>query len=420
MTTLRLTRRITRRALVAVGAAGLLACNLDVNNPSVIDASQFDPSSDAALISLSAQTQFYQAFQSVARYGGLFAEEQLSGAARTEVADIGRRNFFSGNQDINIGFFGPLSRSIASNKTVLTALAGGTGPGLSLNVGRAQMNLAFSLELMAETFCQGVILGGPALTPTQLLDSSITYFNLAIGSAAAATGAEAVKIGNASRIGVARALLQKGDNAGAATAATAALATAPASFVYSLPTLDDPANRPLGNQIYTTTVAIKLDVVPDPYRALNDPRVPWADAGTKAQDGTLQDYQQRKYTAYASPLRIASYLQAQYIQAEARLKTGDPAPALTLIAVRRIAGGQGVFSGTGTPTILAELMNQAARDFWIEAKKLGDWRRNGSAVPFISPAGAPYKAALTFGSLTSIPLPLEETSTNPNKLGACP
>jgi hypothetical protein len=272
---------------------------------------------------------------------------------------------------------------------------------------------------MGETFCQGTVLAGPAITPTQLLDSAITHFTRAITIGGAASGTEASKIVNASKIGLARAYLQKGDNANAATAAAAAL-TAPPTFAYSVPTADDAGNRPLGNQIYFSSIPNMLSVVPAAYQALNDPRVVFRDLGSNAQDGILRAIVQQKFTSYAVPIRIASYLEAQYVQAEAKLKTGDASFALTLIAARRVAGNQPAFTGTGTPAILSELLNQAARDFWLEGKKLGDWRRNPTAEPFISAAGSPYKGSLTFGALTSVPLPQEETNTNPNHVSACP
>jgi hypothetical protein len=419
---LRIARGTLRPAVLALGVAGLAtaACQLDVINPSVIDASQFNPSTDGALISLSAQTLWYQAFQSVARFGGLFAEEHASGAARTETSDIARRNFFNLNQDINTGLWGPLSRSVSSNESVLAALQGGQNAASDINIARAQMNLAFSLELMAETFCQGTILGGPALTTSQLLDSAVTHFTQAITIGGAATGAEAAKIVNASKIGLARTYLQKGDNANAATTAAAAVASVPGGFAFNVPTVDDAINRPLGNQLFRFSIPVKQMVVNDLNRALNDPRIPWLDAGTAAEDGVLHDYQQQKYKSYAASVRIASYLEAQYVQAEAKLKAGDASFALTLIAARRTAGGQPVFTGTANADILTELLSQSARDFWLEGKKLGDWRRNGAAEPYISAPGTLYKGALTFGSLTSVPLPQEETNSNPNHLSACP
>jgi hypothetical protein len=157
-------------------------------------------------------------------------------------------------------------------------------------------------------------------------------------------------------------------------------------------------------------------VVPDAYRALNDPRVPWTDANRLATDGILRLYRPNKYPSYATPIRIASGLEASYIVAEARLQAGEAAPALALIAARRTAGSQPAFTGTGTPAILAELMDQRARDFWLEAKKLGDWRRNPAATPYVGAPGAtffkPQQGA--YGTATCFPVPNSEINANPN------
>jgi hypothetical protein len=400
--------------LVGVAALPLTACKLDVTNPSVIDAAAFDPTSDGATISLSAQTAWYGAFQTLVVDGGYFAEEATSGAARTETSDIARRNFPIGNPDLS-SVFSAMSSAISQNTDVITALEGGPNAASDINLARAQMNLGFSLSLMAESFCEGVIKGGPSLTPAQLLDSAITRFNQAITTAGAASGAEATKIVNASRIGLARAYLQQGDNANALTAATTALGSVPSTFEYNVINTDDQGNRQLGNQVYDITDPNKFLVVPAPYRAMNDPRVPWVDAGVLTQDGFTEDYQQLKYTSYSDPIRIASYLEAQYVQAEASLKGGSGSgPALALIAARRAVGGQGAFTGTTDAAILTELLNQSARDFWLEAKKLGDWRRNGAAEPLISAPGDPYKVTQQFGTLTCFPLPASEVNANPN------
>ena len=69
-----------------------------------------------------------------------------------------------------------------------------------------------------------------ALTPAQMLDSAIVRLQQAITIAGGLTGAEATRIVNTARVALARAYLQKGDNANAAT--TAALV--PAAFVAAL------------------------------------------------------------------------------------------------------------------------------------------------------------------------------------------
>jgi hypothetical protein len=265
---------------------------------------------------------------------------------------------------------------------------------------------------MAEHFCEGTMLVGAPMTPAQLLDSAIVRFNRAATVAGTQTGAEAVKIATSAKVGLARAYLQKGDNANAVTAASAV----PASFVHNVVHVDDAANRGrAGNALYATTIGNTF-VVPSTYRALNDPRVQWQNRSRKAQDGVLDLYYQLKYAGYGSPVRLASGLEARYIVAEAQLKQGTTTAALALIAERRAAGGQPAFAGGTTAEVLAELMDQRARDFWLEAKHMGDYRRNPAATPYVPAAGTPfYKSSQgNYGTLTCIPVPKEETDTNPN------
>ena len=104
------------------------------------------------------------------------------------------------------------------------------------------------------------------------------------------------------------------------------------------------------------------------------------------------------------------------LAAEAQLQTGNSTPALTLIATRRAANGQPVFTGTTTAAILAELMDQRAREFWLEMKHLGDWQRNPAATPYVGAAGTPYYKPVqgVFGTATCLPVPISEITANPN------
>lgn len=406
--------RLMRATTASAVALALAACNMDVVNPGVIDASQFDPSGDAATLSLSAQSNFYRAYTNSVYWSAFFSGELVVGAVRQETNDIGRRVATSSTNDVG-NAWGNLQRSLATNELALQSLAKGPNAASDINLARAYMNAGFSLVLLAETYCQGDILVGPPLTPAQMLDSAIVRFRQAvtIGTAAAAAGvAEGTKVVNASNVGLARASLQKKDYATAATAA----ALVPASFVFNAITVDDASNRALGNGTYSYDISGRLLVVPDVYRALNDPRVPWKDAAQKAQDTGLEYYQQLKYTSYATPIRVASGLEASYIAAEAQLQTGNTAAALALIAARRTANGQPAFTGTTPASILAELMNQRAREFWLEMKHLGDWQRNPAATPFVGAAGSPYFKPIqgNFGDATCLPVPLSEIIANVN------
>src|SRR4051794_40357084 len=110
--------------LASVAALGLASCNMDVTNPSVIDAGTFDPTADGKTLALSAQTNFYIAFQSVALYGGLISDELWTGAIRLQTNRLASRTFL-GSDDINTDFFAPLSLAVASNENAVTALAKG-------------------------------------------------------------------------------------------------------------------------------------------------------------------------------------------------------------------------------------------------------------------------------------------------------
>jgi hypothetical protein len=279
------------------------------------------------------------------------------------------------------------------------------------------MNLGFSLELMAETMCSSVIQGGPELSDAQLLDTAIAGFTKAV-SVATAAGAGGGDIVNASNVGLARAYLQKGDYTNAAQAA----ALVPANFVANVVTTANVSTQgTLGNLLFGTTVSGQL-VAPERYR-VHDPRMPIDDSTLAVPTlNSIPSVIQTKFTSYGDPIRLASGLEAQYIGAEAVLHgSGNTAPALALIATRRSAGGQLAYTGgTDNASVLAELLNQRARDFWMEAKKLGDLRRNPT-VPLTSvltdPAGAPFYTSVgggTFGDTFCAPIPPQETNANPN------
>ena len=401
-------RSVRRAAAAGAVALGIAGCELDVANPGVIDATTFNPNNDGATLSLSAQTLFFGTFQTVVQSGALLSEELWSGAAAAEPNDISRRALNPVNLQVNSTVFSPLSRSFVTNDEVVNTLSTGANAASDINLARAAMNAAYSLLFQAEYMCSGVIRQSAALTPNQVLDSAIVRFQRAVsvGAAAAAAGnADGTRIVNASNVGIARAQLQKGDNAAAAT--TAALV--PTNMQdFTVATIDDAANRGLGNNIFAVTTGRTVSV-PLRYQ-ITDSRVRWTNTNQPAQDALLTPLvTQQKYTGFAAPLRIASYLEARYITAEAQLKQGNSAPALALIAERSAAAAAGA---SATPlastTPLGQLMELRAREFWLEGKKLGDIRRNPEVKAYYDPPGTPYyKGTGAFGSDVCFPIPQE-------------
>ena len=404
---------LRRVATAGVAAVALAGCSMDVSNPSVIEASTIDPVADARVFSLSAQQNWYVSYATLINNTANYSNETWSGAVRNETNDIGRLVIVDTNLDLNSGFWTPLQTVIGTNDQVITVLEGTPTFATDIAAARSSLWSGFAVELLGEIFCQGVLHVGPALTPAQTLDSAIVRFQQAIAIAGPLTSAEAVKITNAARVGLARAYLQKGDNANALTAAN----LVPAAFVATTVHVDDAQQRTrLGNNVYLTSSGT-TQIAAGLYRALNDPRVTSVDAGINAQDARNRLFRQTKYPAVTSPIRVASGLEARYIAAEAQLKiNGTTAPALTLIAERRAAGNQPAFTGTTTAAVLAELMDQRARDFWLEGKHLGDVLRNPTAAALVPPAGSPfYKAELgNFLPMACLPVPFAEKANNPN------
>ena len=403
-------RRIAVSGFAALTLAG---CNLDVTDPSVVDATTIDPIADARVFSLSAQQNFYVAYASLINSTAVYSNETWSGAVRPETNDFGRHVVVDVNVDLSGSFWAPMQVVIGTNDKVVEVLRGTPTFNTDINVARASLWSGLAIVHLAEIFCEGVLHVGPPLTKAQMLDSAIVRLQLAATIAGALTGAEATRILNTARVGLARAYLTKGDYQAAITAA----ALVPATFLSSTVHVDDAQARArLSNGVYITSQGT-TQIVAGLYRALGDPRVTFADAGINAQDGANRLFRQTKYTSFTAPIRIASGLEARYIAAEAQLKaSGNTAPALALIAERRTAGSQPPFTGTTPEAVLAELMDQRARDFWLEARHLGDILRNPTAAALVPPVGSPfYKPALgNFLPITCLPIPFAEKANNPN------
>jgi hypothetical protein len=402
-----------RIAVAGVAAAMVTGCSMDVNDPSVIQASTIDPVADARVFSLSAQQNFYVAYAGLINSTGIYSNELWSGAVRNETNDIGRHVIVDTNVDLSGSFWAPMQTVIGTNDQVVSVLEGTPTFDTDIAAARSSLWSGLAVELLGEIFCEGVLHVGPPLTPAQMLDSAIVRLERAATIAGGITGAEATKILNTARVGLARAYLQKGDNANALAAAN----LVPASFVATTVHVDDPQARGrLSNGVFITSSGT-TQIAAGPYRALGDPRVTFVDAGINAQDGRNRLFRQTKYPSFAAPIRIASGLEARYIAAEAQLKiNGNTAPALTLIAERRTAGSQPAFTGTTTAAVLAELMDQRARDFWLEAKHYGDIIRNPTAAALVPGAGCVFYKSVygNFVPVACLPVPFAEMANNPN------
>jgi starch-binding outer membrane protein, SusD/RagB family len=275
---------------------------------------------------------------------------------------------------------------------------------------------------------------GPALSTQQMLDSSIAHFTLAISEGRGA-GSDGPQLANASKVGMARAYLQAGNLAQAsawADSVPATMGNPPVPYAYNLNYVDDLKNRfRLANRMWfyvrdrgsiavAPTWRIGAQLAPDVVQRA-DPRVPWeiptAYAPQDAQystDRAIPYAIQQKYPDYGSPVRLASRMEADYIKAEAQ----GTAAQLAIIDARRAANGQPAFTGVRTDpdSVLTEFFTQRGLEFYLEGKRLGDFRRHPANIFGMPVPGSAYwKAGFApVGNNTCYPLPITETANNPN------
>lgn len=399
-------------AALGVGASACSNDFLDVSNPNVIDAAEVNPAASAASLAASTQQNFATAYGTFIQFSSHFTGEtyimETSGAQN----EYGRREVSELNGQ-NTAMWRDMQLAVASGKLLLDLTL--PTPTTNIHIARAATFRAYAMLFLGSEFCTGTVSSGPEVNNNAMLDSAIAWFTTAINVGTANASTDGVNLARASLAGRARAKLQRGDKAGAATDAN----NVPANFTFSLTYVDDLANRTrLSNALWRGTVDRSVISVP-PYYQTTDPRVPFLPPGQhpyNAWDAAAGPYFiQQKYKGYASPIRLASKLEAEYIAAEAG---GDVTAQLALINRQRAAASQPVYSGaTDAASVLAELFYQKGFDFWLEGKRLSDFRRQPVAASrFVPVTGSAYwRPNLgTIGAQTCYPLPFAEKDNNPN------
>jgi hypothetical protein len=410
-----------RRALTRTFGAALLvsavACDsfLEVDNPNVIDAGTIDPVQDAATLANSAQQNYAAAYGWMIMYSSWYTGEALVAETFPTRNEFGRRQVLNTNGSLNGDLWANITLAVAGARGVINLDL--PTPESNINLARAATWAGFSVLNMATDFCEATIAQGitpgPRLTTAQALDSAVAYFTTAITVGTANNTADGLALARAALVGRARAHLQAGRKAQAATDAQAV----PAGFVFNLPYVDDLAQRNrLGNRLWQFTLDRGSISIAPAYR-ITDPRVKYKAPGqhtlTPQDPASGPFFIQDKFPAFNSPIRIASKLEADYILAE----TQGVAEQTALINARRLANQQPAYSGpTDANSILTELLYQKSLDFYLEGRKLADFRRLPNNTLHMPVPGAPYFKAgfppISDGSCYV--LPDDETDNNPN------
>jgi hypothetical protein len=257
------------------------------------------------------------------------------------------------------------------------------------------------------------------------------HFDEALRVAGAAGDAQ---IQNLARIGLGRALLNRGQN----TQAIQTLTAVPSTFTAWLNYVPDASLS--GWQMYNFLdwwagdKAGELDLAYETTFALQDRRIPRRTALETMSDGRRQGFRPMQTSSYsgwkvdgpgelfdeATGVRIASYLEARYMIAEASLAGGTGglanAAIVTFINERRAVGGQTNYTGGSTTAELrSELLEQRKRDFYLAGYRVGDLRRYKRLYQTdLWPKGVMPGLTRPYGGDECWPMDSNELNGNPN------
>lgn len=417
--------RVCRGLAVTVGA-GLLALSACTQDLHVTDPVNLTPGDlgTAAPISLTingALGAFQSAYPREAMLTGVLTDELVNAGTDPARSEIDSRTFPNNNENLLNFSYIPLSTARFMADTALVILEAAKG---GVGVSEAERLPAVALvrylggytrALFAEGYCASAIGGGAALSSDDRMKDALTVFQDAETKAVAAGDTTLVA---AAKLGEARAQLWLGNYAAAGTAAAAVPA---AGFV--LNALYSNASTSQYNPIvvgtYGTSDAIRWGIGDGTTASLGFEKNMYLNdflaIGLLKRRPDLQSFApgvpviaQTLYTDVASPIAMATSVEAQLIQAEVKLRASDLTGAAALVNVVRAAKYHlPAITFTGTLGVdLRVIAEERARELFITGDRVATSRR------FLKDGIDLFPVRL--GTATCFPVPLREINTNPN------
>ncbi|MEX2155333.1 MAG: hypothetical protein WD773_00665 [Gemmatimonadales bacterium] len=442
-----------RRGVVVLAALLLQGCSdvLKVTDPDIIlDANSAQGAlalRNGSFLRLSQAVNGIQGPDALFVFSGLMADEWRSGDTFVQRNNQDQRVFQPDNT-FNAGPYRSLNRIRMESERGIAALRTYL-PDSTAAVASLFAITAYSEVLMGELYCNGTplsrvegsnIVFGQPLTNDSVLRLAIANADSALAQAALA-GAAGVRWTRLASIVKARALLDLGQYATAATT-VAAVPTTYRFMAYHSVNSNNNQVWALNNSArrYTLTNGREGGVGID-FVTANDPRVPRQIGGAVVFDNSVPMtlVRQALYGQYDS-IPVATGIEARLIQAEAQLQAGDSIGWLAALNTMRTDTtlyprlGTGFAYGTTIPkgaalTALAMPPDRAAqvdvhfseRAFWMfsTGHRLGDMRRllrqYGRAEAQVYPNGTFIKGG-TYSDAVQMPVPFDEEN-NPNFTG---
>jgi len=363
----------------------------------------------------------FQCYHSVyVSASGLFTDEMYSSTSFAETNNFDTRNIgpdFSATLDCvgddNFGIHMPMHRARFTNDDAVSRIQ--EFPEEELNRSKASLLAkpylfaGYILVFMGEGYERGVAQAeGPALSPNELFGEAIDRFSNAINNAQEAGNQEIL---NAAYVGRMRARLNRGASA--------------SDIISDAEKVDEGFEMSIGysnatpariNDVWRENHRAQFISVEPTYRDLrtlegqNDPRVNVTDEPAGSPDGLTPYWTADKHDRAGSPIRLASWDEAQLTIAEVKAFGDNPEEAVDYINNVREEHNLPTFSSSDAGEIQDQVIEEQMREFFLEGYRLGQKRRLD--LPFKQ--GINHKETFTYGSRTAFPLAQPEIDGNPN------
>lgn len=407
-------RRYIRVVVGVVAMATLVGCDklLEVDLPGQIESTKLEDPQNAELVARSVQGLFECFYTSHTGGSSSFVDEGWLASQRAR-GDWGVRSIGAGGgaacpQET----WNPIPSAYQSYGFGARAIrqfgqwTDAQVPNRKLLLSYIRSYTAYTLMLMAETICRGVVLEeyGPLVNNPGVLKKAEELFTAALD------GADA-QARNLALVGRARTRLDLGDLTGAA--ADAGQVTAGFSYNATYGSVPERYNR-----VYTEYWRDLAFTVAPARRNLKvngvlDPRTLTVEQKKFGQDGKNLIWSVAKYNSLSSPIRLASWREAQLIIAEARLGQ----EAVARINALRATYNLPLYSPADVndkSEILAAVLIERGREFFFEGgNRMNDLLRYFDADDWqhgLDSQGAPIYDMYCW------PIPDREIDANPKNL----
>lgn len=439
-------RRLALPLLAGALAIGAVGCGdlLDVRDPDIVTPADLSGAPGLATLRAGAFGDLAVALSgSAAGHGGtpgfilmsaVVSDEMLYSGTFPTRREPDQRNVLLRNGTMT-GIFQRLHRARTALRTAAETIQEfSANPATDPRIAEMWSLTGLMYIAFGENYCSGVPFStanedgtlefGEPQSTTAMFTTAVERADLALSN----TGGSSDQA-NLAAVIKGRALLNLGQFAAAATA----VQNVPTGFVYNVEHSTNSFRQ--NNGIYImSAVRVQYSIADGkggnglPFRTAADPRTPWEirldEDGVQenGQDDQTPYFNQLKYTSAASPVPVATGIEARLIEAEAALQAGATGAFETFHTDLRATVGLGSVDVSGMTQTEMEDLHFSERAFWLwgTAHRVGDLRRlvrqYGRAAESVFPTGPYFKAGAAYGTDLNLPVPIEEQN-NPNFSG---